>query len=343
MSLQEIFENSLKSSVEIMSCLIKCADIPNTLREDECLLIFQRHGESYGNRYGVMSGQTDVPLTERGVLQAETAARAFAAEHLDEVYASDLVRASTTAKYHADLRGLPLHKNAGFREIHVGDWECRPKDGARERYGELYPYYFGDGFALYDFRGEYSTLLPDSVSVPEEYIYPSHTTSDANTDGASLAAASRYIHPSGAPHRTLIEAREYASTREASLASLESIPMSEETYLPEYERNFPVFCGIGETVIGAALRFHRTAVTVAKENLGKRLLVGTHAGVLRAFFGLMLGIKPADMGKELPFAINASLSYVLYRGGRLIPLVYSDYTHIESIGFLDTKRSRSEV
>ncbi|MBQ8584372.1 MAG: histidine phosphatase family protein [Clostridia bacterium] len=326
-----------------MSCLVKCADIPGALREDECLLIFQRHGESYGNRYGVMSGQTDVPLTERGVLQAETASRAFASEPLDAVYASDLVRASTTAKYHADLRGLPLHKNAGFREIHVGDWECRPKDGARERYGELYLYYFGDGFALYDFRGEYSTLLPESVSVPEEYIYSLQHRNGTSDNVASAAAASRYIHPSGEPHRTLSEAREYADTREVSLASLESIPMSEETYLPEYERKFPVFCGIGETVIGAALRFHRTAVSVAEQNLGKRLLIGTHAGVLRAFFGLMLGIKPADMGRELPFAINASFSYVLYRAGRLIPLVYSDYTHIESIGFLDTKRSRTEV
>jgi broad specificity phosphatase PhoE len=155
--------------------------------------------------------------------------------------------------------------------------------------------------------------------------------------------SSSYIHPSGKLHTTLTEAREYANSREVSLSSLESLPMSEETYLPNYDRKFPVFCGNGETVIGAGLRFLRTALSVAKENPGKRLLVGTHAGVLRAFFGLMLGIKPADMGRELPFAINASLSYVLYRGGRLIPLVYSDYTHIESIGFLDTKRGRREV
>ncbi len=316
-----------------MGCVIKCADIPKTLREDECLLIFQRHGESYGNRYGVMSGQTDVPLTDRGILQAETAASTFASERVDEVYSSDLTRAATTAKYHADLRGLALHKNTGFREIHVGDWECRPKESVRERYGELFPYYFGDGFALYDFRGEYSTLLPESIELSEDYIYSSKGI-------LAGGGAAPYKNPSGKPSTTLSEAYEYAKGREVTLQSLESEPMSADMYLPSYETKFPVFSGNGETVIGAALRFLRTAVSVAKKNLGKTLLVGTHAGVLRAFFGLMLGIAPANMGRELPFAINASLSYVLYRGGRLIPLVYSDYTHIESIGFLDTKRSR---
>lgn len=315
-----------------MGYLLKCAEIPKELSSDECLLIFQRHGESFGNRYGVMSGQTDVPLTERGVLQAETAAKAFLTERIDAVYSSDLVRASTTAKYHADLRGLGLHKNAGFREIHVGDWECRPKESVQERYGELFPYYFGDGFALYDFRGDFATLLPEGLSVPEEYIYSPMLSS---ADGSAL-----YTSLPCEPSKTLTEAKEYAAKRKITLASLESEAQSPDKYTPSYETSFPVFCGNGETVVGAGLRFLRTALSVGKENLGKTVLVGTHAGALRVFFGLMLGIAPADMGRELPFAINASLSYVLYRGGRLMPLVYSDYTHIESIGFLDTKRSR---
>ena len=107
-----------------------------------------------------------------------------------------------------------------------------------------------------------------------------------------------------------------------------------DTYKPEYETSFPVFSGIGESVIGAGIRFAKTAMSVAENNLGKRVLVGTHAGVLRSFFSLLLGIAPKDAGRLVPFAINASFSYVLYRGGRLIPLAYSDYSHLGDVGFL---------
>ena len=312
--------------VGYMQCIFEYENVPSELSGNECLLIFLRHGESYGNRYGVMSGQTDVPLTERGILQAEAAAKALREYNIDAVYSSDLRRAYMTAALHADIHNLVHNVEPGFRELHVGDWECRHKDDARERYGELYGHYFKDGFALYDFRGKFSRLIPLSTPVDSELIYRS-----------SQFASSVYRDPEDGrdnPYTSISEALRAAGDIPISHERLLSERPSLDTYKPEYETSFPVFSGIGESVIGAGIRFAKTAMSVAENNLGKRVLVGTHAGVLRSFFSLLLGIAPKDAGRLVPFAINASFSYVLYRGGRLIPLAYSDYSHLGDVGFL---------
>ena len=64
------------------------------------LLTMVRHGQSEGNKQGVIQGQTDYPLSELGVQQAR-ALRAYLDSHgvsFDAVYSSDLSRARQTAE-----------------------------------------------------------------------------------------------------------------------------------------------------------------------------------------------------------------------------------------------------
>lgn len=82
-----------------------------------------RHGESTWNMDGKYQGQTDVPLSQTGVLQAAALAERLTGQHFDAVYSSDLSRASQTAQAIAErLEGGPgVQLESGLREINVGE------------------------------------------------------------------------------------------------------------------------------------------------------------------------------------------------------------------------------
>jgi len=82
-----------------------------------------RHGESTWNADGRYQGQTDVPLSHIGILQAAALAERLTDQHFDAVYTSDLARASRTADAVAErLAGRPsVQPEPGLREIDVGD------------------------------------------------------------------------------------------------------------------------------------------------------------------------------------------------------------------------------
>lgn len=81
-----------------------------------------RHGESTWNVDGRYQGQTDVPLSPVGVLQAATLAERLTGQSFGAVYSSDLRRASQTAETVAErLTGAPpVQLDPGLREINVG-------------------------------------------------------------------------------------------------------------------------------------------------------------------------------------------------------------------------------
>ena len=88
----------------------------------------------------------------------------------------------------------------------------------------------------------------------------------------------------------------------------------------------------GESTLGGGERFLRRALEICRENNGKSILIVSHAAVLRAFWGIISGIAPEDVGEKLPFPTNASYSVCEFDGERLIPLEYSIDGHLAEIG-----------
>jgi broad specificity phosphatase PhoE len=86
------------------------------------LIFLARHGETVFNVEGRWQGQSDSPLTARGLAQAQQLARALADEQVSAVYSSDLGRAASTAHEVARLHGLEVIADRRLREIHVGQW-----------------------------------------------------------------------------------------------------------------------------------------------------------------------------------------------------------------------------
>ncbi len=94
-----------------------------------------RHAEAEGNIYRRIHGQYNSNLTEKGLLQVAALEERFRPIHLDAVYSSDLRRCRMTARALYEPKGLPLHLNAGLREMNMGRWEDRPWG----EIGRLYP------------------------------------------------------------------------------------------------------------------------------------------------------------------------------------------------------------
>lgn len=97
-----------------------------------------RHGESTWNVEGRYQGQTDVPLSNVGVLQAATLAERLTGLHFGAVYSSDLRRAVQTAQAVTErLAGAPpVQLDAGLREIDVGELSGLLVSEIRERFPE---------------------------------------------------------------------------------------------------------------------------------------------------------------------------------------------------------------
>ena len=88
----------------------------------------------------------------------------------------------------------------------------------------------------------------------------------------------------------------------------------------------------GEAVMDAGRRFHKRVLELAKEHRGGTILIGAHAGVIRAFWSIISGIAPEKIVEELPFPTNASYSICELDGSTLVPVEYSADKHLEEVG-----------
>jgi broad specificity phosphatase PhoE len=85
---------------------------------------FVRHGESTANLLMEFSNNNSQhPLTERGVEQAQTLAHSLAGLDFVRIYASPVLRAAQTARILADSLGAPLEFTEALREWSVGIYE----------------------------------------------------------------------------------------------------------------------------------------------------------------------------------------------------------------------------
>ena len=87
-------------------------------------IIIERHGQSVGNLKAVFLGQTDLSLTDEGLLQAAITAEYLANEKIDKIYSRDLKRAYETALAHRKYHDIEIETREALREFDVGDWEA---------------------------------------------------------------------------------------------------------------------------------------------------------------------------------------------------------------------------
>lgn len=87
--------------------------------------LFVRHGETVGNLEQIAHGQSESPLNDRGIRQAQITAamlREWDTQY-HRVYTSPLSRAHHTGQHIAEALGLPIHTHDDLVEGFLGDWE----------------------------------------------------------------------------------------------------------------------------------------------------------------------------------------------------------------------------
>jgi 2,3-bisphosphoglycerate-dependent phosphoglycerate mutase len=88
-------------------------------------LFLIRHGETEGNAQRIVQ-HPHIPLSPRGVVQAERLARRLAREGVAAIVSSDYARARTTAEHLQRATGAPLAIEPLLRERNFGDLRGTP-------------------------------------------------------------------------------------------------------------------------------------------------------------------------------------------------------------------------
>ena len=95
-----------------------------------------RHGRTSWNAEQRFQGQSDIPLDEVGLRQAEQAARLLAELDPELIISSDLARARETAESLARITGVPVSPDARLRETFAGSWEGLTRRELEQNFGD---------------------------------------------------------------------------------------------------------------------------------------------------------------------------------------------------------------
>lgn len=101
-------------------------------------VLLVRHGATEWNINKRAQGQADIPLTDKGKLQALDTAKQLAGFPVKAVFSSDLSRARDTAQAIAKVHDLPVREDARLREIDQGDWTGLTPDEITAKWPDLW-------------------------------------------------------------------------------------------------------------------------------------------------------------------------------------------------------------
>jgi probable phosphoglycerate mutase len=104
-------------------------------------LILVRHGETAWNAEDRMQGHEDIPLNDRGAVQAAALGARLARETFHALYSSDLKRALDTARCISDVTGCPIARDPRLRERHLGVLQGVLRHVAPDTVGDVYVRY----------------------------------------------------------------------------------------------------------------------------------------------------------------------------------------------------------
>ena len=102
-------------------------------------LVLLRHGESQWNLENRFTGWVDVPLSQRGILEAKEAGEKLRAFTFDRAFTSVLARANETLRLALEVIGqsnIPIEKSQALNERMYGELQGLNKAETAKKYGD---------------------------------------------------------------------------------------------------------------------------------------------------------------------------------------------------------------
>lgn len=140
----------------------------------ETVLWLIRHPEPDEAVRGVCYGSLDVPLSKKGIDQAECIARWFSKQRLDAIYTSPSQRCVETARYLAVDRSCSVEPVDALRELNFGDFEGRSYAEIAECYPELYRGWMEHPTEVHFPNGESFQTMADRVTEATRELLARH-------------------------------------------------------------------------------------------------------------------------------------------------------------------------
>lgn len=139
-------------------------------------LLLTRHGQTDWNIARRYQGQTDVPLNETGLLQAELLAQRLSSHTIHAIYSSDLSRAMNTAKAIASAQEQTpvLQSDTRWRELSFGNWEGMTYQEMSAHSPELFESWMKDSLTISTPNGETHRQLAERVQSAFDEIKAKH-------------------------------------------------------------------------------------------------------------------------------------------------------------------------
>lgn len=101
-------------------------------------LILVRHGETEFNRADVFRGRVDLPLNERGRMQARAAAEYLSDQPFEAFYSSPLKRSMETATAIAERHGREAEPLESFIDVDYGLWSGKSVEEVRAGWPDIF-------------------------------------------------------------------------------------------------------------------------------------------------------------------------------------------------------------
>jgi alpha-ribazole phosphatase len=151
----------------------------NQTSTQQCLRLYLiRHGEVEGVAPGQLLGQTDKPLSARGMAQAQQLAEQLSPAKLMAVYSSDLQRARLTAEIIAKSVDLKVQESSAWREVDMGDWEEQTVAALHQQTPALVAQIFNDPASFQYPGGESFAEFTARVNAALDELIMTHQNGD---------------------------------------------------------------------------------------------------------------------------------------------------------------------
>jgi 2,3-bisphosphoglycerate-dependent phosphoglycerate mutase len=114
-------------------------------------IIIARHGESIWNQDSKFTGWTNIPLTDKGRLEAKKMAYVLKPYKPSIIFTSVLQRSietSTIIQKELQENSIPIHTSWRLNEKHYGTLEGVPRKYIRDVYGELFTQMMRSNFTM---------------------------------------------------------------------------------------------------------------------------------------------------------------------------------------------------